>query len=255
MRYFMSFWLGFALAAGLFLASAWRDEGAPSDFADLAALEDWMAHYHLKPEPQRLPRAIERLGRSGALEEEARLKPAAAFVAALIAENDASLAKLNEAIAEAPAAKQRLLVRAIALSGHPQWRRLLTELKRAVPARALEIETLLAVPDAPTTLSAAFDEAGVVLDVVFAHFMATGSEVAFLRIIAALAGGVGEGDPVAASTAEKAKASLVWRVASDPRLLELTRREAGAREEPLARVLRGVLVASERQGPPRGSGN
>jgi hypothetical protein len=253
-RYFMSFWLGFALAAGLWLASGWRGEGAPADFADAAALEDWMAHYHLKPEPQRLPRAIEALVRAGALEGEARLKPAAAFVAALIAEDDASLAKLSEAIAEAPIAKQRLLAQAIALSGRPHWRRLLTELKRAVPARALEIETLLAAPEAPTTLSAAFDEAGVVLDMVFAHFMATGSETAFRRILAAVDGSL-EGVPVAASTAAKARASLAWHLASDPRLLELTRREAGAQDEPLAGVLRGALVASERHRQPHASGN
>jgi hypothetical protein len=98
----------------------------------------------------------------------------AAFVAALIGEDDATLASLSEAIAEARLAKQRLLAQAIAMSGRPQWRRLLTELKRAVPARALEIETLLAAPEAPVTLSAAFDESGVVLDMVFAHFMATG---------------------------------------------------------------------------------
>jgi hypothetical protein len=251
-RYFMSFWLGFALAAGLWLASGWRGDGAHADFADLAGVEDWMAHYHLKPEPRRLPQAIETLARAGALEGEARLKPVAAFVAALIGEDDATLASLSEAIAEARLAKQQLLAQAIAMSGRPQWRRLLTELKRAVPARALEIETLLATPEAPVTLSAAFDEGGVVLDMVFAHFMATGSEAAFRR---ALAGHFAAGDPAAASSAEKAKVTLSSRVGDDPRLLELVHREADAREEPLAELLRGVLVAAAAQARGRPSGN
>jgi hypothetical protein len=254
-RYFMSFWLGFALAAGLWLASGWRGDGAHADFADLAGVEDWMAHYHLKPEPRRLPQAIETLARAGALEGEARLKPVAAFVAALIGEDDATLASLSEAIAEACLAKQRLLAQAIAMSGRPQWRRLLTELKRAVPARALEIETLLAAPEAPVTLSAAFDEGGVVVDMVFAHFMATGSEAAFRRILAALAGHFAAGDPAAASSAEKAKVTLSSRVGDDPRLLEVVHREADAREEPLAELLRGVLVAAAAQARGRPSGN
>ena len=53
---------------------------------------------------------------------------------------------------------------------------------------------LLAVPDARATLSLAF-EAGVVLDMVVAHFLETGSEAAALRLVAALAGSLDESDP------------------------------------------------------------
>jgi hypothetical protein len=83
-----------------------------------------------------------------------------------------SLATLfSDRIAEAAPAKQRLLAQAIALSGLPQWRRQLRFLTRLVPARALEIETLLAAPNTRATLSLPFEEAGVVLDMVVAHFM------------------------------------------------------------------------------------
>jgi hypothetical protein len=96
---------------------------------------------------------------------------------------------------------------------------------------------------------------GVVLDMVFAHFMATGSEAAFRRILAALAGHFAAGDPAAASSAEKAKVTLSSRVGDDPRLLEVVHREADAREEPLAELLRGVLVAAAAQARGRPSGN
>lgn len=79
-------------------------------------------------------------------------------------------------------------------------------LKRLVPVRTLEIEMLLAVPDARATLSLAFEEAGVVLDMVVAPIMATGSEAAALRLVAALAGSLDESDPVASSTGHKAEA-------------------------------------------------
>jgi hypothetical protein len=95
---------------------------------------------------------------------------------------------------------------------------------------------LLAVPDARATLSLAFEEAGVVLDMVVAPIMATGSEAAALRLVTALAGSLDESDPVASSTGHKAKAALILRVASDPRLMELTRREAGQQPEPLAGI-------------------
>jgi hypothetical protein len=46
------------------------------------------------------------------------------------------------------------------------------------------------------------------------------------------------------STGHKAKAALILRVASDPRLMELTRREAGQQPEPLAGILRDVVAAA-----------
>jgi hypothetical protein len=243
-RYLMSFWLGFVLAAGLWLGSGWRGASSPAAFADLDAVDTWMAHYHLAPEPARLSQAIDTLVALAALDEPARLRPAAAFVAALMAEDEGLVAVLSDRIAEAPAAKQHLLAEAIALSGLPQWRRLLTLLKRQIPARALEIETLLAEPDTRATLQLAFDEAGVVLDMVVAHFMASGSEAAALRLLAALAGSLDDSDPVAASTGHKAKAALALRAASDPRLLDLARREAGRQPEPLAGLLHEVVAVA-----------
>jgi hypothetical protein len=228
-RYLTSFWLGFVLAAGLWLGSGWRGASSPAAFADVAAVETWMAHYHLTPEPARLIQAIDMLVALGALDQEARLQPAAAFLAALMAEDDGLAAVLSERIAEAPPAKQRLL---------------LTLLKRQVPARALEIETLLAGPDTRATLSLAFDEAGVVLDMVVAHFMATGSEAAALRLVTALAGSLDDSDPIAARTGHKAKAALVLHAASDPRLLDVARREADQQGEPLAGLLREVVAAA-----------
>ena len=105
-------------------------------------------------------------------------KPAAAFFAALIAHDHDTLELLTQAVAEAAPAKQHLIAEAIALSGLPEWRRRLTELKRLAPTRALHIDTLLAEPEAQPTLSLPFDRAGVVLAMVVAHFTATGSEEA-----------------------------------------------------------------------------
>lgn len=221
----------------------------PRLVADLAAVESWMAHYHLKPEPERIAQAIDALVALGALDAEARLQPAAAFLAALIGEDESLATLFSDRIVEAAPAKQRLLAQAIGLSGLPQWRRQLTLLKRLVPARALEIETLLAAPDTRATLSLPFDEAGVVLDMVVAHFMATGTEVAGLRLLAALAGSLDESDPVASSPGHKAKAALVLRAASDPRLMQLARRDAGQQPEPLAGLLRDVVATAA--GSPR----
>jgi hypothetical protein len=78
----------------------------------------------------------------------------------------------------------------------------------------------------------------VVLDMVVAPIMATGSEAAALRLVAALAGSLDESDPVASSTGHKAKAALILRVASD--------REAGQQPEPLAGILRDAANGSQR---------
>ena len=79
---------------------------------------------------------------------------------------------------------------------------------------------------------------------VLAHFMATGSEAAALRLVAALAGSLDASDPVAAGAGHKAKTAPFLRAASDPRLLDLARREAGRQPEPLAGLLRQVVAAA-----------
>jgi hypothetical protein len=252
-RYLISFGFGFALAAGLWLATGWGSGRSPHAFADRAAVERWMTGYYLQPEPQRLAQAIETLSATGALADEARRKPVVAFFAALIAHDHGTLELLTQALAEAAPAKQHLLVEAIALSGLPEWRRLLTVLKRLVPARALHIETLLAEPEAQPTLSLPFDAAGVVLDMVVAHFTATGSEEAARRIVAGLAGAVADIDPAVSSTRQQAKLALAQHAGSDPRLLEWWRREANGQPEALAELLRDVVATAQARqaaGPP-----
>jgi hypothetical protein len=244
-RYLISFGLGFALAAGLWLATGWGSGRSPHGFADYAAVERWMAGYYLQPEPQRLAQAIDTLSVAGALADEARRKPAAAFFAALIAHDDGTLELLTQALAEAAPAKQHLIAEAIALSGLPEWRRRLTVLKRLVPARALHIDTLLAEPEAQPTLSLPFDTAGVVLDMVVAHFTATGSEEAARRVVAGLAGAVQDTDPAASSTRHGAKLALTQHAGSDPRLLAWCRREAEVQPEALAELLRDVIATAE----------
>jgi hypothetical protein len=210
-RYLISFWFGFgfALAAGLWLATGWGSGRSPHAFADRAAVERWMTYY-LQPEPQRLVQAIETLSAAGALADEAQRKPAAAFFAALITHDHGTLELLTQALAEAAPAKRQLLVEAVALSGLPEWRRLLTVLKRLVPARTLHIETLLAEPEAQPTLSLPFDTAGVVLDMVVAHFTATGSEAAARRIVAGLAGAAADTDPGRLQHARVSRPNWPW---------------------------------------------
>ena len=219
MRYLISFGLGFALAAGLWLATGWGSGRSPHAFADPAAVERWMAGHYLQPEPQRLAQAIDTLSAAGALADEAPRKPAAAFFAALMAHDRDTLELLTQAVAEAAPAKQHLIAEAIALSGLPEWRRRLTELKRHAPTRALHIDTLLAEPEAQPMLSLPFDRAGVVLAMVVAHFTATGSEEALRRVVAGFARAVQDTDAAAASTPHQAKLALTQHAGSDPRLL------------------------------------
>ena len=114
-----------------------------------------------------------------------------------------------------------------------------------MPARALHIDTLLAEPEAQPTLSLPFDTPGVVLDMVVAHFTATGSEEAARRVVAGLAGAVQDTDPAASSTRQQAKLALTQHAGSDPRFLAWCRREAEIQPEARAGLLRDVVATAE----------
>jgi hypothetical protein len=213
-------------------------------FADAAAVDRWMASYYLRPEPSRLEEAIGTLEEAGALRDEKRLKPVAAFIAGAVAGDGALLDRLTERIAELSAGKRHLLLQAVALSGRSDWRRRLMAVQRILPERSLEIDTLLATQSDPATLSVPLDDEGLAIDMYWAHFNATGSEDAIRLVIAALGEGAQAAEIDAPQSRYKAKRTLAVRAGSDERVLQVCRHEAARQAGPVGDALREIVAAA-----------
>ena len=90
---------------------------ANSEFLSRAAVIEWIDSYRNKPEPSRLPEAVQALSTSGALREPETAGFYVGFVAGVLGANPKEAERLIDKMLPLPPADQWLVVRAIAYSG------------------------------------------------------------------------------------------------------------------------------------------
>ena len=86
---------------------------------------EWIDNYRNKPEPSRLPDAVQALSESGALREPETAGFYVGFAAGVLGANPKEAERLIGKMLPLPPADQWLVVRAIAYSGLPAWKSLL----------------------------------------------------------------------------------------------------------------------------------
>ena len=116
---------------------------ADSDFASLDEVNRWMANYRAKPQPDRLPAAVRALSRLGALKEAEGAGVYVGFIAGVIGANPDKAEDLIARMLAVTAADQWAVVRAIAYSGHPDWKLWLGKFAERMPSRKVMIDKYL----------------------------------------------------------------------------------------------------------------
>src|SRR5215468_10183521 len=113
------------------------------EFTSIDATSRWISSYRLKPEPARLPAAVRALSQHGAFKDPESAGIYVGFIAGVISSNpdraEALIAKMLP-IAEAD---QWVIVRAIAYSGHRDWKVLLHRFSERLPLRQAMIDKYL----------------------------------------------------------------------------------------------------------------
>src|SRR6266571_8010126 len=131
----------------VFLLLAVPARAAPSHLGELStldAVQKWMYGYRAKPEPGRVPEALRTLNRLGALKDPETSGIYVGFLAGVIGADPAKADELLAKLFPVPPADQWVIVRAIAYSGHPQWKHLMLKYAARMPARKVMIEKYLA---------------------------------------------------------------------------------------------------------------
>lgn len=100
----------------------------------------WINAYRTKPTPWRLPQAMRALSGLGAFRDIDNAGIYVGFAAGVLAANSAAADKLVDAMFPMPPEDQVVIVRAIAYSGLPEWKALLTRVVERMPARRILIE-------------------------------------------------------------------------------------------------------------------
>lgn len=206
----------------------------------------WINIYRLEPEPRALPDAVHAMSRLGLLRDPDAAGVYIGFAAGVLGSNPESAGKLVEAMFPLPPEDQALVVRAIAYSGLPGWKMLLTGFIERMPARRKLIDKFLFGKE-PLLEALPLESGPAAIDTLWGNYFATGADRPAVRIMTALAWSAEKSDVAKLTIGSMAKWTLASNASRDRQLLALCRAEmarAGQPEEVVA-ALKDIVEAAE----------
>src|SRR5262252_7715132 len=105
------------------------------EFTSLDAVSKWISSYRSKPEPARLPTAVRALSQLGAFKDVESSGVYVGFIAGVISANPAKAVALIAKMLPIAPVDEWVIVRAIAYSGHHQWKDLLRQVAPRLTSR------------------------------------------------------------------------------------------------------------------------
>src|SRR5262249_7481131 len=244
------------------------------ELSSLESVQKWMYGYRAKPEPGRLPEAIWALNQLGALKDPETSGIYVGFLGGVLGANPAKADELLAKLFPVPAAEQWVIVRAIAYSGHPQWKHLMLKYAARMPARKVMIEKYLARelatlnevplehPDpglmaklrgyfsfGSENKSAAkgltFENNPELLDTLWGYYFASGAYGPILRVVSVLPWSKDRNSVDKLNVGSMAKYTLSMYAMRDPGLLDLLKREVNHQPKEVVAVLNEVIESAD----------
>src|SRR5690349_19540530 len=135
-----------ALAAALFVLLAPARAAVTPEIdprASLGVVQQWIYNYRTKPDYAHIPAAVRVLFHSQTFKEPENAGIYLGFIAGSIGSNPAKADKLIASFFPVAPEDEWVIVRAIAYSGHPDWRNMLRRVAPRMPARRAMIDAYL----------------------------------------------------------------------------------------------------------------
>jgi hypothetical protein len=263
--------LAFAMALGVPAAAA---PTSTSDLATTDAVLRWINGYRKKPDLAHVPGAVRTLSRLDALRESETAAVYVGFVAGIIGSNPQKADDLVEKMLAIKAEDDWFIVRAVAYSGMPNWRDLLSRFADRIPTRRLMIEkyasgklpTLdaIAFEASPTAMDRVkgftasvgnfvtghktpepvrLEASPEVLDTLWGYYFATASYGPVQRILRMLPWSKDRQDTDKLTVGSMAKFTLASNAAHDAQLLAMLRREVHHQPEDVQPIVNEIIEA------------
>src|SRR6266705_3170947 len=260
------------LVAILMLLAAAPASAALNPLVDLVSLDSvmrWINAYRTNPDPAGVPAAVKALSRFGSFKDPEQSGVFVGFLAGVIATNPEKADQLINKMLPLPPGDQWVVVRAIAYSGHPDWRNMLRRFTAKLPARQVMIDKYLtgqlprlyqyqrepAVSTWDTVKSKVtgkelpkahvLEPSPELLDTYWGYYFATGHARPISRIIEMLPWSL-ELDSVDKLTlGSMAKYTLASNASRDPELLVTLRETRERSPKETAKVLTQVIDAAD----------
>lgn len=219
-------------------AVAAKSQKAPKPFESAEHLLKWMSGYRLKPEPKRLPEAVKAMVKGGITKDMDQAGVYVGFTAGVIGSSGEDAQDLITPMFPLAPQDQVLLIRAIAYSGHPDWRGIMMAFVERMPARKVLIDKYLFGGKA-TLEDLPFEENSAAIDVNWGYYFATGAEAPVRRIVSVLAWSQDRDSIEKLTIGSMAKWTLAQNASNDLDLLSLLKGLAA--QDTTAADVRGPL--------------
>lgn len=167
------------------LCAAGTAEARVPNFSSSDSILQWMYDYRSAPAPLRLPEAVHAMRRQGLLADSKKNGFFVGFIAGVLSRNPRSTPRLVERMLPMPAKEQAVLIRAIAYSGLPNWRDILSHFRTRMPYRSALIDSYLAGEER-TLMYVPIDEGPEIIYALWGYYYATGHFQPVVRVISAL---------------------------------------------------------------------
>ncbi len=251
------------------IAAAGATGGA---FYSSAEILKWMNSYRSKPDPVRAAMAIHQLSGFGELRNQESAGVYVGFAAGVLAANPTKARVLVSKMLPMPDEDQWLVVRAVAYSGIPTWRMLLTDIAPRVPARGPMLQNYIAgklptlrqykvesnSPDwtdrfaeympfhqKPKAAPVVLKPSPELLDTFWGYYYATGDTAALQNIISLLPWSTDHDDVQRLTLGGMAKYTLAENASRDSVLLATIKAIRGSEPKDVQPVLDQVIEAAD----------
>lgn len=217
----------------------------PKPFMNQEELLTWMNGYRLKPEPKRLPEAVKAMVKSGVTKDMDQSGIYVGFTAGVIGSNPDQAEALVTQMFPLEPQDQVLLIRAIAYSGHPDWKGLMIKFVERMPARKVLIDKFL-FANKETLENLPFEENSPAIDINWGYYFATGAEAPVRRIVKVLSWSLDKDNVDKLTIGAMAKWTLAQNASRDTDLLAMLKSLAAEEGEKSVKVpLSEVIEAAE----------
>ncbi len=233
-----------ALAAAGTKPNVARKQPPPAPFTSAESVMAWIGGYRVKPEPERLPKAVHAMIASGALNDLDQAGVYVGFVAGVLGDNPGTARNLIASVFPLPPEHQVIVVKAIAFSGLAEWKEIMMEVAERMPARKVLIEKYL-YKNAPTLENLPLDSGAFAMDANWGYYFATGSADPIERVIGALVWSADKNNLERLTLGNMAKWTLASNAQRSPDLLALLKTRVAAQKPPVAAALKDAIDAAE----------
>jgi hypothetical protein len=254
------------------IANALAAPQRPAEFLSSDSVLTWINGYRHKPEPQRLPLAVQAMSRYGGLRDPEGAGVFVGFIAGVLGANPDIAGDLIAKSFPINPEDDWAIVRAIAHSGLPDWKHVLAEHAFRMPSRQVMVKKFIdgSLPTLGATVAQkppsatekvkklfsgekpkgpmvdwALDASPELLDMLWGMFFATGDYGPVLRLVAMLPWSKDRDNVEKLTLGAMAKYTLASNAARDPKLLAMLKRSARHQPKEAAEVVKQITDAAD----------